>query len=177
MASASGSSVSWITISAILIWRRNFAAPAQSFRPKSVTYVSEPDNGDMLGPAEECGAWPGGEAKRSAEFMRSDPILNALDANHDGKLSAAEIRPAARALPVLDTYGHGYLEPHEYVPKYVTGAARAIMAAVDLNRDGWIDPEPRARKCFKAPDAGDRYRTQSCTGLRGGPCRVPRRRY
>ena len=118
-------------------------------------------NGDGELSAEECGAPPAGEAKRSAEFMRSDPILNALDANHDGKLSAAEIRAATQALLVLDTDGDGYLEGYEIVPKYVAGAARAIMAAVDLNRDGWIDAEERSSpgaEAFRSLlDAADRY--------------------
>jgi len=118
-------------------------------------------NGDGELSAEECGAPPAADAKRSAELMRSDPILNALDANHDGKLSAAEIRDATRALLVLDTDGDGYLEPYEIAPKYVIDTARAIMAAVDLNRDGWIDAgersSPGAEAFRSLLDAADRY--------------------
>jgi len=111
-------------------------------------------NGDEKLSAEECGAHFGDEAHLSAallqrarkEFMRSQPILDALDANHDGEISAAEIRNAERELRVLDTNGDGQLEPHEMVPQHVAAAARFVLAALDRNQDGRIDAKERSGK-------------------------------
>ncbi|MGD0868521.1 MAG: tetratricopeptide repeat protein [Bryobacteraceae bacterium] len=111
-------------------------------------------NGDGKLSAEECGAHFGDEAHLSAaflqrarkEFMRSQPILDALDANHDGEISAAEIRNAERELLVLDTNGDGQLEPHEMVPRHVAAAVRSVLAALDQNHDGSIDAKERSGK-------------------------------
>jgi hypothetical protein len=42
--------------------------------------------------------------------------MTALDANHDGTLSAAEIANAPAALKTLDKNGDGQLTPDEYMP-------------------------------------------------------------
>ena len=44
---------------------------------------------------------------------RTDPVLNALDENHDGRLSATELRGASNALKTLDKNGDGELARDE----------------------------------------------------------------
>lgn len=46
---------------------------------------------------------------------RTDPFLKALDANQDGRLSAAELRGASNALKNLDTNGDGELARDEVI--------------------------------------------------------------
>jgi hypothetical protein len=50
------------------------------------------------------------------EFMSDHPVLAALDANHDGVISAREIDHAAAALKKLDRNHDGYLTPDEVIP-------------------------------------------------------------
>ena len=49
-------------------------------------------------------------------FMRIHPVLAALDADHDGVISAAEIQNAPAALKTLDKNGDGRLTPDELIP-------------------------------------------------------------
>jgi Ca2+-binding EF-hand superfamily protein len=53
--------------------------------------------------------------------MRFDPILAALDANHDGTISAAEIANAPAALKALDKNGDGQLTEDEVRPAFGRG--------------------------------------------------------
>jgi hypothetical protein len=53
------------------------------------------------------------------EFMRSQPVLAALDVDHDGEISAAEIASAPAALRKLDISGDGILAPVEIAPESV----------------------------------------------------------
>jgi tetratricopeptide (TPR) repeat protein len=109
-------------------------------------------NGDGKLSAEECGARFGDQGQLSVallerarkDFMRADPILNALDIHHTGEIQAAQIRDAQRELLALDRDGDGQLEPQEIAPPQVTALARRIMAALDRNRDGRIDRGERA---------------------------------
>jgi EF hand len=72
--------------------------------------------------AEECGFKP--EASFDPEtlrwtrlaFMRFHPVLAALDANHDGVISAKEIRHAADSLRSLDANRDGVLTETELLP-------------------------------------------------------------
>jgi EF hand len=72
-------------------------------------------NGDGRLTAEECGMKGGSHEL----FMRSSPVLAALDTNHDAEISAAEIRNAAAALKRLDLNGDGQLVPVEIAPEAV----------------------------------------------------------
>ncbi len=50
------------------------------------------------------------------------PVMMALDANHDGVLSATEIANATKALLTLDKNGDGQLDRDELRPARPTGA-------------------------------------------------------
>jgi hypothetical protein len=73
--------------------------------------------------AEECGLHidPNSmplamSAQLHQRFMSSHPVLAALDADHDGEISAWEIDHAAAALKKLDRDHDGYLTADELVP-------------------------------------------------------------
>ena len=61
------------------------------------------------------GRGPGGPGGPGG-FMRNDPVMSALDANHDGTLSVDEIRNAPAALKTLDKNGDGKLTEDEVRP-------------------------------------------------------------
>ena len=50
--------------------------------------------------------------------MRNDPVMTALDADHDGALSADEIKNAPAALKKLDKNGDGKLTEDEVRPNF-----------------------------------------------------------
>ncbi len=73
--------------------------------------------------AEECGLHidpnsvpPALLAQLRQRFMSYHPVLAALDADHDGEISAWEIDHAAAALKKLDRNQDGYLTADELVP-------------------------------------------------------------
>lgn len=73
-------------------------------------------------------------------------VLQALDTDHDGKLSAAEIANAPRALLTLDLNGDGQLTPDEIQPRPQNAGASADelvkqMMSFDRNGDGVLTPE------------------------------------
>lgn len=57
-------------------------------------------------------------------MMRFNPLLAALDTNHDGLISADEIRNAASALKALDKDGDGQLTGEEMRPRRPDGGGR-----------------------------------------------------
>jgi hypothetical protein len=56
--------------------------------------------------------------------MGANPVLAALDADHDAVISASEIESAAAALKRLDLNGDGKLLPVEVAPESI---ARKIL--------------------------------------------------
>jgi Ca2+-binding EF-hand superfamily protein len=72
--------------------------------------MAQPPEGGR-GPREGFGG-PGGG------FMRFSPLLSALDADHDGTISASEIANASKALLSLDKNGDGKLTPEEMRPAF-----------------------------------------------------------
>jgi Ca2+-binding EF-hand superfamily protein len=90
-------------------------------------------NGDGKLTAEEFGT--------TKELMRWDPLLCALDANHNGEISASEIRDAERELEQLEQNRDGVLEGPEFVPDYVNAAVLRVFARLDLNHDGRIEAQ------------------------------------
>ncbi len=90
--------------------------------------------------AEHTGT-PNGSALRpggSSGMMRMDPIVNALDLNHDGVLSAAEIQAASSSLSVLDLNQDGMISPDEMRVRQQTEAERVqhMLEEFDTNKDG-----------------------------------------
>ena len=90
------------------------------------------------------------------------PIIQALDTNHDGIISAEEIANAPAALKTLDKNGDGQLTPDEYMPPRPQGGPGGpppgdgagpsgqgrhhrpvppIIAALDTNGDGIISAD------------------------------------
>src|SRR2546430_1497550 len=80
------------------------------------------------------------------EFMRVNPVLAALDADHDGEISAVEIRNSAVALKTLDRNRDGSLTPVELIPDSVDIRTAMIMSRLDTNRDGKISQQERAKE-------------------------------
>ncbi len=75
------------------------------------------------------------------------PVLLALDTDHDGTISAAEIAAAPASLAKLDTNGDGQLTSLEFLPRQVDAAAvdpdalvKRLMA-FDRNGDGVLTAE------------------------------------
>ena len=73
--------------------------------------------------AEACGLHidpnsmsPARAAELRLRFMSNHPVLAALDANHDGEISAWEIDRAVAALKMLDRDHNGYLTADELIP-------------------------------------------------------------
>jgi Ca2+-binding EF-hand superfamily protein len=122
-------------------------------------------NSDGKLTAEECGFGGGptpeirndGEPRpeplrlqraRSA-FMRENPVLAALDADHYGEISAAEIRNASAALRTLDKNGHRRLTSGEVLPDPVAIVVALFLSDFDTNVDGKISKDERLN-----PNAG-----------------------
>jgi len=86
----------------------------------SVALLTLDKNQDHQLSAEECGfALPHTTDAARLEFMRVHPVLAALDADHDGIVSAREILNAPAALRTLDKNGDGYLTEDELLPASV----------------------------------------------------------
>lgn len=109
-------------------------------------------NGDGKLSAEECGADFGDESRLDQatlrrlrkEFMQSQPVLLALDADRHGEISAREIGDSPRELATLDRDGKGELRVSELDPPWVVAAARSILALLDRNHDNQIDQNERS---------------------------------
>lgn len=80
-------------------------------------------------------ATPGG---RAGGMFRMDPLLNALDADHDGVISVAEIAGASKELLTLDANGDGQLTTEEIRVRQQTPEERVnhMMDEWDTNKDG-----------------------------------------
>lgn len=76
-------------------------------------------------------------------MMRLDPVLNALDTNHDGMLSAAEISAASVSLLVLDVDHSGSIEAAEMKVRQQTAQERVahMLDEWDTNKDGKLSVE------------------------------------
>jgi len=96
--------------------------------------------------AEECGFLPPGDfngpqsllADYRRDFMTDNPVLAALDTDHDGEISAAEIVYSADALKSLDLDNNGSLSPYEVLPHPAVSHAAGIMGRFDTFDSGVI---------------------------------------
>ncbi|MGD0299896.1 MAG: hypothetical protein ABSE86_22615 [Bryobacteraceae bacterium] len=86
-------------------------------------------NGDNKLSAEECGLGIPHPAGAALVFMRLHPVLAALDANHDGEISASEILNAPAALLTLDRNRDGQLTEDELRPAPAVSSRSLPVAA------------------------------------------------
>jgi len=72
------------------------------------------------------------------DLFKLDPILAALDANHDGELAADEIAKAAKTLLALDKNSDGQLTADEIAMRQPSPADRAthMLEEHDADKDG-----------------------------------------
>jgi Ca2+-binding EF-hand superfamily protein len=114
---------------------------------------------------DECGQGPGDSSIKGGvaeharlEFMHFNPVLAALDADHNGEISASEIQNAPAALKALDKNGDGKLTQDEVLPDPVANAVGFVMR-LDENGDGKISEDERsgelARRYRDLLDAAD----------------------
>lgn len=67
-----------------------------------------------------------------------NPVLATLDADHNGEISADEIKNSSVALRALDKNHDGILTPAEVLPEAVDSRTAMILSRLDTNRDGKI---------------------------------------
>ena len=77
-----------------------------------------PGGGRGEGREEGRGGGRGGPGGPGGGMMRFDPILAAIDTDHDGTLSAAEIRNAPAAVKTLDKNNDGQITSDEAMPAF-----------------------------------------------------------
>ena len=103
-------------------------------------------DGDGKLSAEECGFFLGSGpaqdhdfvARAIRDFMRLNPVLAALNADHDGEISENEILQGPRALRRLDRNRDGFLTAVEVMPDLAMQQAAGIMSRLDRNHDGYV---------------------------------------
>ena len=117
-----------------------------------------PDEIRALSGRQAMPAGPGARPGRAEGMFRMDPILNALDRNHDSILDANEIAVAATSLLTLDANHDGNLTPDEVRVRQQTVEDRVnhMFDEFDSNKDGKLQrtevPEGLAAQ-FDAMDA------------------------
>jgi Ca2+-binding EF-hand superfamily protein len=102
----------------------------------------------------------GGTALGQGPRSQPRPVLLALDTDHDGKLSAAEIQAAPKSLATLDRNQDGRLTDDEYLaPPEANGASADELVqqfmAFDKNGDGILEASEvpaRMQNLFKRGD-------------------------
>lgn len=91
-------------------------------------------------PGPPSGAQPGADRQPPRRL-----VLEALDLNHDGQISAAEIDVAAQSLLKLDRNHDGALTPDEYMAQPPNRAGQSALQqqlmALDRNGDGVLTPD------------------------------------
>jgi Ca2+-binding EF-hand superfamily protein len=87
------------------------------------------------------------DKSQSASRAKPSSLAAALDANGDGTIDAGEIANASKALLRLDANKDGILSDEELHPASTEKASsdgrkvsRTLLAALDVNRDGKLDP-------------------------------------
>lgn len=101
-------------------------------------------NGDGKLTVEECARYVGQLTRaHPAGFMRLHPVLNALDADHDGTISWRELQDEPAALKHLDRNYNGALEPAEILPEPAAFQSYMFLSRLDKNGDGVISKRER----------------------------------
>jgi Ca2+-binding EF-hand superfamily protein len=103
------------------------------------------------------------KAGQASGVMRMDPVLNALDADHDGTISASEIAAASESLMALDVAHSGGLSADVLKMHQMTAAERAdhLLEEWDTNKDGKLSkdeaPERMVADFAKIDTNGDGF--------------------
>jgi hypothetical protein len=87
--------------------------PAEPFPGQRPPGDGQPKPGPRDGAAPKMGANDG--SNNNQNHPKPPPLIGALDANHDGVISADEIANAPKALATLDKNNDGQLGPREYM--------------------------------------------------------------
>lgn len=123
--------------------------------PEQIRKVAEEDNEKRADPEP----YPGYARRSRIAYMRRYPVNNALDANHDGEVSASEIENAPAELRALDKNGDGKLTEVEVTADPVITLVIQFMLAADTNGDGRLSKEESsvdsAKELTIAIDAAD----------------------
>jgi len=102
---------------------------------------------------------PGGPGGPGGRRMPPSPLMEALDANHDGVIDATEIANASAALKTLDKNGDGKLTQDELRP-HRPRAARTDKAGHPAVR---MDKRPNIRlRIISLPCASMMGRARNC---------------
>lgn len=105
--------------------------------PNQIRKVAEEDNEKRADPEP----YPGYAKRSRIAYMRRFPVNNALDANHDGEVSASEIENAPAELRTLDRNGNGKLTEDEVTADPVATLVIQFMLVADTNGDGRLTKE------------------------------------
>ncbi len=99
-----------------------------------------PDEIGLIASRQGMPAGPSTAPGRAAGMFRLDSILNALDTDHDGVISAEEIKAASSSLLTLDKNGDGQITPDEMPVRQQTAEERAdhMLGEWDTDRDGRV---------------------------------------
>jgi Ca2+-binding EF-hand superfamily protein len=122
---------------------------------------------------------------RASGIFRMDPLVNALDINHDGVISAEEIAAATSSLLMLDRNADGNLTPDEMRVRQQTPEDRAnhMLDEWDTNKDGKLARAEAPERMAAQFDAMDKnkdgfldkdelieyFKTQGSQPRNGGP--------
>jgi Ca2+-binding EF-hand superfamily protein len=105
----------------------------------------------------------GGASTQNAGATRNDPLLNALDMDHDGVISSTEIASGSKSLLALDTNGDGEITGNEMRMHEASPEERVnhLFDEWDTNKDGKIskaEAPDRMQQQFESIDKnGDGY--------------------
>src|ERR1700761_8444163 len=82
----------------------------------------------------------GGTSPNAAAATHSDPLLSAIDSDHNGVISSVEIASSSKSLLVLDTNHDGEITPNEMRPLEPSPQERVdhLFDEWDTNKDGKI---------------------------------------
>jgi Ca2+-binding EF-hand superfamily protein len=119
------------------------SAPEIANAPTALRQLDRNRDGKLS--PEECGFFIGSSTlsakitgRMRTDFMRFHPVLAALDTDHNGEISAEEIRNSAQTLRRLDINGDGSLSAPEVMPHQAAAWAAAIFGQLDIDHDGRI---------------------------------------